>query len=91
MTTRWWLAVVLFLAVFIAAVRAATRPIAEPESVEVGTGRIHWSDGVVARFGEVNRPVETRFHDMSALMLNRVRYGVRVVRWSDGSFNYRVP
>jgi hypothetical protein len=83
--------VMAFLALFIAAVRAATRPIPEAESVEVVTGKIHWSDGVVARMGEVPRPVETRYYDASALALYQIRVGLRVVRWSDGSFSCRVP
>jgi hypothetical protein len=83
--------VMAFLALFIAAIRAATRPIPVAESVEVATSKIHWSDGVVARMGEVPRPVETEYYDASALALYRVRLGLRVVRWSDGSFSYRLP
>ena len=91
MTTLRWMAVVAFVAVFIATVRAATRPVPVAEAVDVATGRIQWSDGVVARMGEVTRPVETTYYDMSALALYRVRVGLRAVRWSDGSFSYRIP
>jgi hypothetical protein len=83
--------VVAFLAVFVATVRAATRPIPVPETVDVATGKIHWSDGVVARMGEASRPVETTYYDMSALAWYRVRLGLRMVRWSEGSFSYRLP
>jgi hypothetical protein len=80
MTTRRWMIAVALLAVLIAAGRAATRPIPVAESVEVATGRVHWSDGVVSRTGEVVRPTET------------ARYAVfRLVRWSDGSVSFRIP
>jgi hypothetical protein len=80
MTTRRWMFAVAFLASFIAAVRALTRPIPVAQSVEIATGKVHWSDGVVARTGEVTRPVETEY----------VLF-CRVVRWSDGSVSVRLP
>ena len=79
MTTRRWLIATAALAVSIAALRAATRPIPVAESVEVATGRVFWSDGVVARAGEAVRPVETTNHAV-----------LRVVRWSDGSISVRL-
>ena len=80
MTTRRWMALLASLAVFLAAARAATRPIPVAEAVETATGKVHWSDGVVARIGEVPRPVETDHYP-----------GCRVVRWSDGSVSFRLP
>jgi hypothetical protein len=83
MTTRQWMVAVAILAVFIAGVRAATRPIPEGEAIEVGTGRTFWSDGVVTSGDvahlEVPRPVE-----------NKYILFCRVVRWSDGSVSFRL-
>ena len=84
MTTRRWMVLVAAVAAFIAGARALTRPIPEPVSLEVGTGRIFWSDGVLTSAyvgqSDVPRPVE-RKHLLFC----------RLVRWSDGSSSLRLP
>jgi hypothetical protein len=74
---------VLLLAAFLALVHAATLPIPRAESVEMSTGRVFWSDGVVTssyvKGYAVPRPVERRWV---------LFFGV--AKWSDGSVSFRL-
>ena len=79
MTTRRWMVGLAVLAVFIAAIRAATRPILTIESVNVANNDQNWSDGVTTKFGERPMVMETKHYPLC-----------RLVTWSDGSRGLRL-
>ena len=73
----------VLLAVFMAGIRAVTRPIPMAESIEFVTGRTTWSDGVVTSGSfaelEVPRPVQIRYIPF-----------FRVAWWSDGWVTFQL-
>jgi hypothetical protein len=80
-TVRWAMVAVAVLAVLIAALRAATRPIPTVTAVgEDSDGFIYsWSDGAKTRWGERPMEAETQLYPLS-----------RLVKYQDGSMSFRL-